>query len=266
MAIEVKDLSFAYAERKVLDNINLKAQPGELIAVLGPNGAGKSTLFRCILKFLKNYQGRIIMDGRDTADMSSVEIAKSIAYIPQSASPIFNYTVHDTVLMGTTSGLGLLQMPGEVQDDAVKKALEMLGIEHLAERGINRISGGERQLVLIARAMVQEADIIIMDEPTANLDYGNQMRVMEMIRNLADSGYTVMMSTHNPDQALLFADTAFVMKNGRVLASGPVEDVMTDEIMRQLYHVNVKILEYQYENKRIRTCVPLGSDKKTEKK
>ncbi|MGI6257052.1 MAG: ABC transporter ATP-binding protein [Anaerovoracaceae bacterium] len=258
MIIETKNLSFAYGERKILKNIDFRAKEGELVAVLGPNGAGKSTLFRCMLKLLKGYDGQIEIGGRDTRTMSAVEIARKIAYIPQNASPIFNYTVEDTVLMGTTSGLGLLQMPGEEQREATYKALGMLGIEKLAGRGINRISGGERQLAMIARAMVQKAKIIIMDEPTANLDYGNQMRVMEMISTLGKEGYTLVMSTHNPEQALLFADTAFTLKDGRVLSHGDADKVLNDEIMESLYSVDVRIYDHQIEGRKVRTCVPLG--------
>ena len=132
-----------------------------------------------------------------------------------------------------------------------------LGIQHLRNRGFGRISGGERQLVLLARAIVQDAKILVMDEPTANLDYGNQLRVMERIRGLAKAGYTVILSTHNPEHALLFADISFVLQDGEVKAAGPSEEVLTEELMRQLYGVDVRLMEVDTEKTKARICVPV---------
>lgn len=260
MTIEIKNLSFSYGESQILHDVNFTAKEGELIAILGPNGAGKSTLFKCILKFPRGYSGDIYFNGKSSRDMSNVEIAKSIAYIPQSCDPVFNYTVKDMVLMGTTASIGTLQMPKQEQVDTAMDALEMLGISHLANRGVKRISGGEWQLAMIARALAQKAKIIIMDEPTANLDYGNQTKVMRMIKHLTIKGYTIIMSTHNPDQALIFADTAFVLKEGRVIADGPINEVMTNEIMQKLYNVDVTIFEHNINGETVKTCVPINNN------
>ena len=259
--IRIEHLSFSYGDTEILKDVNLEADAGKLVALIGPNGAGKSTLFKCILKFLKNYDGRVLLDGRDMKEMSRAEIAGKIAYIPQTTIPVFNYDVIDIVLMGMTGGFRLLETPKQQHVERADAVLEELGIARLRNKGFGRISGGERQLVLLARAMVQDADILIMDEPTANLDYGNQLRVMERIRGLAKEGYTVMLSTHNPDHALLFADLSFVLKDGRVKAAGPSGEVLTEELMHDLYDVDVKLIDYDNEGESSRVCIPIRSGK-----
>ena len=205
MEIEVQNLTFSYGKQPALREVSFSVQKGTLTAVLGANGAGKSTLFRCLLGFLTPQAGEIRLSGRPLSAYSRREAAEKIAYIPQSSEPIFNYTVLDTVLMGTTGTMNVLQRPGRRQQEAAMQALQRLGIEALAQRGIGTISGGERQLALIARALVQNAEILIMDEPTANLDFGNQQRVLAQIRALTTRGYTVLLSTHNPEHALHYA-------------------------------------------------------------
>ena len=261
--IRIEDLSFSYGNTRILKDINLEAEAGKLVALIGPNGAGKSTLFKCIMKFLRNYEGRVLLDGQDMREMSRAEIAGKIAYIPQTTIPVFNYDVIDIVLMGMTGGLRLLETPKRKHVEKAEAVLEELGIAHLRNRGFGRISGGERQLVMLARAIVQDAGILIMDEPTANLDYGNQLRVMERIHDLAGDGYTVILSTHNPDHALLFADLSFVLQDGRVRAAGPSAQVLSEELMHELYKVDVKLMDYETDGSSSRVCVPVrkGQDR-----
>ncbi len=257
--MEIKDLSFSYGERQILRSVDFKAYEGQLVAIIGPNGAGKSTLFKCILKFLKDYEGHIYLEGEDMKHMSRPQIAKKIAYIPQTTVPVFNYTVLDIVLMGLTGELKLLESPKEKHIAKAENILADLGISHLKNRGFGRISGGERQLVLLARAIIQDAKVLVMDEPTANLDYGNQFRVMERIRGLVESGYTVVISTHNPEHALLFAEKAFVLQDGEVKAAGPSRQVLTEDLMRQLYDVEVKLLDTEFRGEETKVCVPIKS-------
>lgn len=192
MAIDVRTLSFSYGGAPVLQNVSFSARGGEVIALLGPNGVGKSTLFRCLLGFLKPQRGEVRIDGKALSDFSRRALAREIAYIPQSYSPTFNYTVRESVLMGVTAKLGALEGPTAAQQALVMQMLDQLGIAHLSERGSRKISGGERQLMLIARALVQNARVLIMDEPTANLDYGNSYHVMERVAQLGKDGYTVI--------------------------------------------------------------------------
>lgn len=238
-ALEICSLSFSYGERRVLEDISFSLEAGQLLSVLGPNGVGKSTLFRCILGLSQGYSGSILINGKNASSMSAREIATQVAYIPQSHYPAFNYSVFEMVLMGTTNRTGLFSSPGKREKEAAMAALEQLGIADLAERSYMRLSGGEQQLVLISRAIAQEAKLLMMDEPTSNLDYGNQHKVMTQVRTLADSGYTVILSTHNPQQALLYAHQVLALKNGKAQAKGSPEDILTQQLLYELYGVEV---------------------------
>lgn len=254
MSIEVIDLSFSYGEQLVLDNISFKVNKNQLLSVLGPNGVGKSTLFRCILGLLKGYKGKVLLDGNDIKKLRVSEIAKLIAYIPQSHYPSFNYSVFDMVLMGTSVQLSVVSSPGKKQIELVKAALDKIGIYHLKDKGYMQISGGERQLVLLARALVQESKTLILDEPTSNLDYGNQIRVLSQIKDLAKEGYTIMQSTHNPDQTFMFSDTIVAMKDGRILKQGKPDDIFSSELIQKLYDLDVDI-QSLYDDK-VRVSIP----------
>lgn len=244
MQIEVKNLNFSYGTQPVLQNISFAVPKGAMVAVLGPNGAGKSTLFRCLLRFLRIQSGEILLGGQDINTLSRRAMASLAAYIPQTADPVFNYTVQDMVLMGTTGMLSALRAPKKAQLDAVQQSLQELGIAQLSQRGVCQISGGERQLVLIARAMVQNAQLLLMDEPTANLDYGNQQRVLDQIQSLTRKGYTVLMSTHNPEHALRYASHILALRDGKICAAGETRETLTAALIRQLYGISVTVAEY----------------------
>lgn len=252
MQIEVEDLCFSYGERQVLKNISFSAHEGELIALLGPNGVGKSTLMRCMLGFLKSCSGNILLDGENIRHMRRNELSKRIAYIPQSVPVTFNYTVLDTVLMGVTGSISPLSAPGAAQEAGALEALESLGVAHLARRGVEEISGGERQLVLLARALVQNAHVLIMDEPTANLDYGNQNRVMERTAELAERGYIVLISAHDPNQALMYASRALILRDGCVLCDDTPDRALTEEVLQSVYGIPVR----RYTVPDATVCVP----------
>lgn len=254
--IKVSNLSFAYDKARVLDDISFEFGEGQLIAILGPNGAGKSTLFKCMLGLLRKYEGEILLGGRDIRTMNRKEMAKLAAYIPQSETPVYNYTVRDAVLMGTTGMLSPLQSPGEEHIAIAEKAMEYLDIGYMADRGINEISGGERQLALLARAMAQKARILIMDEPTANLDYGNQQHVLRHIRKMAKRGYTILLSTHNPEHALQYATHVLAIKNHKVLAAGKARDILTEKLINEIYGLEVKVLEVPVGGSVVRSCIP----------
>ena len=254
MSIEVSNLSFKYTNQMILNNISFKAEEGQLLSVLGPNGVGNSTLFRCILGLLEGYEGHILLNGNDSRELDIKKKAKQIAYIPQSHYPSFNFSVFDMVLMGTSVQVSYFSSPGKKQIELADSALERLGIGHLKKRGYNQISGGEQQLVLLARALVQRAKILIMDEPTSNLDFGNQIRVLSQIKSLTREGYTIIQSTHNPDQTFQFSDRVLAMKEGKVLAYGSPAKIFTNDLIQNLYGVEVNI-QSLYSDK-VRVSIP----------
>lgn len=259
MGIDVIKLSFAYGKGpQVLKDISFHLDDGCFVCLLGPNGVGKSTLFKCMLGLLTHYKGSIMIDGEDISKLSPRQLARRAAYIPQSTAPVFNYTVSDVVLMGTTSLTSDFGTPGEKELSFVDKALDMLNIQYLKDRMFMNISGGERQLILIARALAQQTKVLFMDEPTANLDYGNQVRVLEQVKSLAKQGYTIIQSTHNPEQAFLYADQVIAVKNGAIAAHGRPKEVMDAQLIQDLYDVNVRIESLMED--RIRICIPEFAD------
>lgn len=239
--IEIDRLRFAYAAKEVLKGVSFSAAAGELLAVLGPNGVGKTTLFRCMLGLQRGYEGTICFDGIDAKSLSPRALAHRIAYIPQTRGPAFCYSAFDMVLMGTTHEISALQVPGRRETETAEGALERLGILALRDKGFGQLSGGEQQLVLIARALAQNSRILLMDEPTASLDYGNQALVLRQVRALADEGYTVLLSTHNPQHALWYADRALALLDGAVEAQGRPADVIDAPLIRRLYGVEVSL-------------------------
>jgi len=243
VTLSVRDLTFAYKKTPVLSGISFDAEPGELLAILGPNGVGKTTLFRCILGEQKRYSGTIAIDGADLRTLSARETAHRVAYIPQTHAMTFRFSVRDVVLMGTSHTLSPLASPGRVQERIAEEALEKLGIGHLSNRSFDTLSGGEQQLAYVARALAQQAKILLMDEPTSSLDYGNQLRVLDVVKDLAGDGYTVLLSTHNPQHALWYADRVLALFDGSVAAFGGTEETLTTELLKTLYGTSVNLFE-----------------------
>ena len=257
--MHINDLRFAYGDHEVLGGISFDTRYGEFISVLGPNGVGKSTLFRCLLGLSNPTGGEVTVDGKAISQLTPAQLARKMAYIPQFHHPLFNFSVLDMVLMGTTSQLGRFAAPGKAQEKMALAALERMGIMHLKNRGCSNISGGERQLVLIARAIAQQAKILVMDEPSANLDFGNKLRVMQTVKGLAADGYTIIQSTHDPDQAYLYSDKILAIHDGKVLSWGTPQEVMTQSVISTLYGVDVEVCSMHDDG--IRVCVPANIHK-----
>jgi iron complex transport system ATP-binding protein len=241
MRLEAQALAFGYPEHAVGRDVSLSVSPGEVLCLLGPNGCGKTTLFKTLLGLLASQGGRVVVGEDDIASLTRSEIARRIAYVPQASAAPFPYTVIDLVLMGRVSHRGLFSAPTVADRAVAMDALAQLSITELAPRDVTRLSGGQRQLVMIARAMAQAAPLIVMDEPTASLDFGNQVRVLSEVGKLASRGAGVVLSTHDPDQAFAVASRVALMRDGRVIAEGAPGAVLTSERLAEVYGVSVSV-------------------------
>ena len=241
MLLQVQDLAFGYGDRTGGAGVSFGLDAGEVLCLLGPNGGGKTTLFKTLLGLLPARAGRIGLDGTDLSRLPRTAIARTIAAVPQAHAAFFPFTVREVVVMGRASRLGPFSAPGPADEAAAERALARLGIGHLAETVYTEISGGERQLALIARALSGEPRLLIMDEPTASLDFGNQARVLGQVRRLARAGIAVMFSTHDPDHALLCADRVVALHGGRLVACGPPAATVTPALLRLIYGIDVVV-------------------------
>lgn len=240
---EVRGLAFSYPgySRKVLDDASLVLKRGEVLCILGPNGAGKTTLLNCMAGLLTPQSGEIRLCGRDIKTMKVKEIASLAGYVPQLHTPSFDYRVIDFVLMGKAPDTGMFGRPGPEDEKECLDVLESMGLGHLAEKSYLDISGGERQQLLIARAIVQEPEVVLFDEPTAHLDYGNQHRVLRRIKQMASEGYSVVITTHNPDHALLLGDKAAIVSRGGRITQGDSSGILTEEKLSEVYGMDIRI-------------------------
>ena len=257
MRLDVQDLAFGYPGKEVGHGVTFGLAGGEVLCLLGPNGGGKTTLFKTILRLLAPRQGRVAVDGEPVAGWSRGRLARVFGYVPQAQLGIFPFTVAEIVLMGRTAHIGPFAMPSRGDRAVAEEMLAVLGIGHLATQPYTEISGGERQLTLIARALAQQPAILVMDEPTASLDFGNQVRVLGEIEHLAARGMAVMLSTHDPDHAFLCAHQVALLQQGRLARLGPPDEVITRESLRDVYGVDVTVIEVARADGRLaRVCVP----------
>lgn len=257
MMLRVEDIAFRHGQGEmILDGVSLSLAAGEIISLLGPNGTGKSSLLRCILGLARPQRGLIAIAGQDIATLSRRQAARLVAYVPQSTQCTEPITVRDLVLMGRTAHLGVLQTPGAGDRAIVDAILEKLGIEHLAHRSVTRISGGERQIALLARALAQEARILVLDEPTASLDYGNQLKVLEAIRTAGAEGHSILCATHAPDHALFLGGRAALLKSSRLIAFGSTDTVLTTQALSDLYGVPVAVVSHAADGMNRKILIP----------
>ena len=238
--VEAQGLGVGHNGHPVLGGINLRLDAGRVLCLLGPNGAGKTTLFRSLLGLLPPLSGRVLLGGADLQNLTRAEVAAHLAHVPQSLQTPFAWRALDLVLMGAAARLGPLSRPGRAEEARAHAAMADIGIADLAGAEITRLSGGQRQMVLIARAIAQDAQAIVMDEPTASLDFANRIRVGQAIRLLATRGTGVILSTHDPDQAATLADTVLLVAKGGPIAHGPVAEVMQPETLSRLYGIPVR--------------------------
>jgi iron complex transport system ATP-binding protein len=244
VSIEVREASFSYRDdRLVFEGLNFSASSPGIYCLLGPNGCGKTTLLKCIAGLLKVKSGGISLNGRDIASLKRSTIASSIGYIPQEHSFSFAYSIFDMVLMGRAPHLGMLSSPSRQDEAIAAECLDRIGIAHLKAKRWTEISGGERQLVLLARVLTQQPRIMLLDEPTSHLDFHNQAMVLRIVHRLAGEGLMVIMSTHVPNHAINYASHTTLMNQGRLVAMGSPEDVITEANLKEIYGIDVRVFE-----------------------
>jgi len=245
MAARVRLLaaSFSYGSRAIFEGLDLELGEGEILSLLGPNGCGKTTLLRCVAGLLPLRAGQVLLDDQDLTALDETHRAQIMGFVFQEHTVLFPYTVLEVVRMGRAPHLGLFAVPSARDTEIALQAIETVGLRALAHERYTQISGGERQLALVARALAQEPQVLLLDEPTSHLDFGNQMLVLETIRQLAgERGLAVLMATHAPDHALFVADRVALMKGGGFLAVGVPGEVMTEENLRTIYRIDVRVV------------------------
>lgn len=256
MSLAAESLAYGWPGRTIGRDLSFALQPGEVVAVLGPNGTGKTTLIRTLLGLLAPHAGRVTIEGWDLARLSRAEAARRLAYVPRAVPSPFPFTVAEVVLMGRAAHLGLLSRPGRRDRAAAEAAIARIGISHLVDRPFTAVSGGERQLTLIARALAQGGRLMLLDEPTASLDFGNQVRVLDLIASLARDGAGVLFTTHDPNHAFLVAARVLLLKDGALMAAGAPREAITEASLHALYGVGVRIVEVADGAGRRLVCLP----------
>ena len=257
--LSVRDLKAGYDKKEIVHGVSLDVYPGEFVCIIGPNGCGKSTLLKNLLGLVKPFAGEVTIDGKAVHEMNERWRAQRFAYIPQAHTPPFPFKVSDVVILGRTPYKTGISAGTSKKDRAIAyRALQQLSIENLADCVYTELSGGQQQLVLIARALVQQPRLLVMDEPTAALDFGNQQLVLSRMHELSRAGLAVIMVTHDPDHALFCADRVVVMEDGTIIDDGTPTETITTENLQRIYHTNVRVADVEVEQGRsVRVCISL---------
>ena len=263
--LQVKDGNYFYKkkgrnkEQKFLYNndINFDLQPGEILSILGPNGAGKTTMLKCMMGLLKWEHGETLLDGKPLSKMAQKDVWKIIGYVPQASKMTFSYTILDLVTMGRAVYIGAFQQPSQKDRDAAVEALELVGISHLADQPCTAVSGGELQLALIARTLVAEPKILVLDEPESHLDIHKQKIILQTIKKLVkERGLACVINTHYANHAFYFGDKVLMVAKDQPIITGPVSDIMTEQNILDYFHIEVKRLRHEIDGQVYETMVP----------
>jgi iron complex transport system ATP-binding protein len=254
MLLQVDDAEFSYDGKKnVFEHISFSVKEGEIFCILGPNGSGKSTLLKCIDNLLRLNSGSISFDGQDLASISRKKLATKVGFLPQIHISTFPFSVVEVAVMGRSPHLGLVSSPSKADYALAEANLKMLGIQHLTDKPYTHISGGERQLALIAMVLTQQPRFLLLDEPTSHLDFGNQIRMLNLIETLSQKGFSIILTTHFPDHAFHLSSTVALINDGTFMAVGNADDIITERNLKKIYGVNVQIA---YVNSS-KVCVPV---------
>lgn len=241
---KVDNISYHYPEttRNVLKGISLSLELGQVLSILGPNGAGKSTLLNCMAGLCRPQYGEMKLDGKPIFELTPREVAREIAYVRQVQAPYFSYNIFQFVLMGRAPYVPFFSRPSKEDEEIVWDAINKIGIAHLVDKYYTEISGGERQQCVIARAIAQQPRVIMFDEPTAFLDFGNQVKVLRLIKEMAEQGYAIVMTTHNPDHVLLLDDTVAVLDCNGYFNTGKTAKILSENTLSELYDTDVRLV------------------------
>jgi len=261
--LSIKNIHFSYEDNQILTGIDLNILKGEVLCLLGPNGCGKTTLLDCILGVHRPISGEILLDGVPINEMKPSEVAKWIAYVPQKNEHTFPYTTLEMVLMGRTPFTGMFQSPSKEDVEIAENALEEVGMQAFKDRSFNSLSGGEAQLVKIARAIAQKTKIIIFDEPTSHLDFINELTTIEYIVDVVKRNkMTVIMATHFPNHAFMLRAKKIptkvaIMKNGEILKYGEAETVISEENMAEIFNIDSKKIDFNVGANKYQWIIPI---------
>ena len=256
--LKVENLRGGYDKKEVVNGLSFSLGQGQVLGILGPNGCGKSTLLKLLLGFIPKKAGKIWLNGKDFDTLSRKSIAETLSYIPQTDYMPFPYTALEMVTMGRTNHINKWGIPSKQDIEIARDALEKLRVGHLADKIYTQISGGERQLVLIARAFCQDTKILVMDEPTASLDFSNQQLIMDAITTAVDTGKSVILTTHSPSQPFTIATNVLLMSEGDKVGFGSPVEVLTPESLEAVYGIPMDIVTIEDRNKMTRKiCLPV---------
>lgn len=259
MTLAARALDFGFRAHTVGRALDCALEAGEVVCLLGPNGSGKSTLMRTLLGLHERLAGEVLLEGRDLAAWDAAQRAQRLAYVPQAADSYFDFSLRELVEMGRSAHRGVFASPCAQDREIAAAALERLGIARLADRPVHAVSGGERQLALIARALATQASFLVMDEPTANLDYGNQARVLDEVARLKGAGIGVLLSTHHPEHAFRVADRVLLLAAGQIAAQGPTVATLTAPALSALYGRAIEVATVRLaDGSERRVCLPAG--------
>ncbi len=258
MIYEVKNGSFGYKKTEILKDINFTVRDGEVMSVLGPNGVGKTTLLKCMMGLLKWKEGESLLDGENIRNIKPRDFWQKIAYVPQAKGSAFGFSAIDMVTLGRSAHLGTFSQPKAEDKEAARQAMEDMGILHLKDKLCTEMSGGELQMVLIARALTINPKLLVLDEPESNLDFRNQLIILETIRELSKKrGISAIVNTHYPEHALKISDNALILNREGKNIFGKAEAIINEENMKQAFSVQVHINQFDYQGVDYRSVVPL---------
>ena len=258
MIFEVKNGTFGYKDTMILDAINFTVKDGEIMSILGPNGVGKTTLLKCMMGLLKWKQGESFLDGQNIKSIKPKDFWQKIAYVPQAKGSAFGFSAIDMVTLGRSAHLGTFSQPKAEDREAARQAMEDMGILHLKDKLCTEMSGGELQMVLIARALTINPEMLVLDEPESNLDFKNQLIILETIRNLSKKrGISAVVNTHYPEHALKISDNALILNREGRNIFGKAEEIINEENMKRAFSVQVYIDQFHFDGNEYKSVVPL---------